>query len=89
MIAPPNANPALTNPNTLPIWPGGAASLTITSRGVRLAPMNRPVANSTPTIATCGIAARLTHSISADPATVSASHEAEVRSVQVGHPARR
>src|SRR3984893_6765794 len=42
MIAPPSDMPELTKPNTLPICPGGAASLTITSRGVRLAPVSSP-----------------------------------------------
>src|SRR5436309_1889624 len=37
MIAPPSDMPELTKPNTLPICPAAAASLTITSRGVRLA----------------------------------------------------
>ena len=45
LTAPPSARPALTKPNTLPIWPGGAASLTMTSRGVRLAPIARPPVN--------------------------------------------
>ena len=52
MIAPPSGRPALTKPNTLPIWPGGAASFSITSRGVRLAPKAVPamkVSTQTPT----------------------------------------
>ena len=47
MIAPPNDMPELTKPNTLPICPGGAASLTITSRGVRLAPVMSPATKRT------------------------------------------
>src|SRR5215471_15082032 len=43
----PSGSPALTKPNTLPICPGGAASLTIRSRGVRLAPTSTPPAHST------------------------------------------
>src|SRR5262249_10592615 len=50
IIAPPSDMPELTKPNTLPIWPGGAASLTITSRGVRLAPVMTPARNSTPIV---------------------------------------
>ena len=45
MIADPSGRPALTNPKTLPIWPGGAASFSITSRGVRDAPSDRPEMN--------------------------------------------
>ena len=40
--AEPRGRPALTNPKTLPIWPGGAASFNNTSRGVREAPRARP-----------------------------------------------
>src|SRR6516165_10197620 len=54
MIAPPSDMPELTNPNTLPICPGGAASLTITSRGVFLAPVIRPPANNAPIVAGSG-----------------------------------
>src|SRR5690242_5191257 len=50
MIAPPSDIPELTKPNTLPIWPGGAASLTITSRGVRLAPVIIPATKRTPIV---------------------------------------
>jgi hypothetical protein len=38
--------PELTKPKTLPIWPGGAASFTITSRGMRLAAVITPATNS-------------------------------------------
>jgi len=34
-------------PKTLPIWPGGAAFFTITSRGVREAPSAVPAASAT------------------------------------------
>src|SRR5215472_9969112 len=47
MIAAPSDMPELTKPNTLPICPGAAASLTITSRGVFLAPVIRPQTKST------------------------------------------
>ena len=43
--ADPSGRPALTKPNTLPTCPGGAASFSITSRGVRLAPSARPEPN--------------------------------------------
>src|SRR5579885_2423020 len=82
MIAPPSASPALTKPNSLPIWPGGAASLTITSRGVRLAPISRPVANSSATAAACGRTKRLTATISPAPTTVSPKTKANSRSVR-------
>ena len=82
MIAPPSDMPALTKPNTLPICPGGAASLTITSRGVRLAPIKRPPANSTRIVRSWGIETRSTHSIRAAPITVSTTTKPRCLSVR-------
>ena len=82
MIAPPNDIPELMKPNTLPIWPGGAASLTITSRGVRLAPINRPLANSNRIVASCGSAARSTNRNSPALMIVNTTTKLRCRSVR-------
>src|SRR5262249_33383146 len=60
----PSGSPEETKPNTLPIWPGGAASLTMTSRGVRLAPSARPERNVSAQMSTTGMPIQFTHRIS-------------------------
>ena len=82
MIAPPKDSPALINPNTLPIWPGGAASLTMTSRGVRLAPIISPLANNSRIVVSCANAARSINRNSPALMIVSTSTKTECRSVR-------
>src|ERR1700759_1515817 len=82
MIGPPNDMPELTNPNTLPICPGGAASLTITSRGVRLAPVINPPTNSTPMVIKSAIGTSPTHSKTAAAPVVSTTTKGKWWSVR-------
>src|SRR5271168_4429626 len=82
MIAPPSDMPELTKPNTLPIWPGGAASLTITSRGVRLAPVISPPTNSTATVISWAIGTIPTHNRIAAAAVVRITTKGRCRSVR-------
>src|SRR6516165_9743324 len=82
MIAPPSDMPELTKPNTLPICPGGAASLTITSRGVFLAPVIRPPTNNTPIVAGSGSETTPTSSNTAAAPIVRAT----TKGAAVGHP---
>jgi hypothetical protein len=56
MIAPPSGRPEETKPNTLPICPGGMASFSITSRGVRDDPSATPATKATASSSQSGIA---------------------------------
>src|ERR1700744_5072661 len=85
MIAPPKDMPELTKPNTLPIWPGGAASLTITSRGVRVAPIIIPPINSTTTVINSAIGTVPIHSRLAAAPVVSTTTNGGWRSGGAAH----
>ncbi len=74
--------PELTKPNTLPICPGGAASLTITSRGVRLAPVMIPAAKRTPMVGNSASEMTPISSKSAAAPTVRITTNGKCRSVR-------
>ena len=82
MIAAPRDMPELTKPNTLPICPGGAASLTMTSRGVFLAPVIRPQTNSTTIVASSANETTSTSSSSAAAPMVKPTTKGRCRSVR-------
>ena len=70
-MAEPSGRPAETKPNTLPTSPGGEASRSITSRGVREVPSASPAKTATAERSASGSAANPGTSSSAMAATVS------------------